>query len=66
MNQYTPIIEHPVLGRTVSSDEYERVLDHADALGIEDYFWQDGPAAVESFIPAWDNEGVREVRCELG
>ena len=27
-------------------------------VGVEDYFWQDGPAAEESFIPAFDGEGV--------
>ena len=30
----------------------------ADSLGIEDYFWQEGGAAKESFIPAFDLEGV--------
>lgn len=30
----------------------------ADSLGIEDYFWQEGGAAEESFIPAFDLEGV--------
>lgn len=58
MNQYTPLISHPVLGRPVSSAEYEVVLNHADDLGMKDYFWQDGPAAEESFIPAWNGEGV--------
>ena len=58
MNQYTPVIEHPVLGRATSEDEYETVLDFADRIGIEDYFWQDEPADAESFIPAWTGEGV--------
>ena len=58
MNQYTPVIDHPVLGRATSAAEYEAVLDFADELGIDDYFWQDGPAAAESFIPAWTGEGV--------
>ena len=58
MNQYTPVIEHPVLGRRVSAGEYEEVLDFADSLGMDGYFWQEGPAATESFIPAWDGEGV--------
>ena len=58
MNQYTPLIEHPVLGRAVSAAEYEEVLDFADSLGIEDYFWQDAPTAQESFIPAWDGTGL--------
>ena len=36
-----------------------RLLDYADSLGIEDYFWQQGGAAKESFIPAFDLTGVQ-------
>ena len=38
--------------------EYEELLDYADSLGIEDYFWQQGGAAQDSFIPAFDLTGV--------
>ena len=74
MNQYTPVLESraasgserarsaldrfPELGQRVGDEEYERVLDYADRLGIDDYFWQQGPAAQESFIPAWNGEGL--------
>ena len=64
MNQYTPVLSgaklerFPELGARVSPEDYEQLLDYADDLGIRDYFWQDGPAAEESFIPAWDCEGV--------
>ena len=64
MNQYTPVISgqalarFPELGRRVSDAEYEELLDFADSLGMRDYFWQEGPAAEESFIPAWDGTGV--------
>lgn len=67
MNQYTPTIvraadsgsttarrcleHHPELRRTVNAEEYERVLDYADSLGIEDYYWQQEDAAGEHFIP---------------
>lgn len=44
----------PELGRAVPDSEYEELLDFADALGVEDYFWQEGGAAEESFIPAFD------------
>ena len=37
------------LATTVPDSEYEQLLDFADALGVEDYFWQEG-AAEESFI----------------
>lgn len=41
----------PELATTVPDSEYEQLLDFADALGVEDYFWQEGGAAEESFIP---------------
>ena len=48
------------MGETVPNEEYERLLDYADSIGMEDYFWQEGPAAKESFIPVWDGSGVAE------
>ncbi|MFR3091433.1 MAG: hypothetical protein ACLTMP_06695 [Eggerthella lenta] len=50
----------PELAERVSDDEYELLLDYADELGVEDYFWQQGGAAEDSFIPAFDLSGVRE------
>ena len=61
MNQYTPLCDDLVrygLVGSVTSEEYEYVLDYADFLGIEDYFWQEGGADSESFIPAFDGTGV--------
>lgn len=61
MNQYTPLrgnlVRYGLEGK-VSSEEYEQVLDYADYLGIENYFWQEGGAASDSFIPAFDGTGV--------
>lgn len=61
MNQYTPLrgdlVRYGLSGK-VSNEEYESVLGHADYLGIEDYFWQEGGAATESFIPTFDGTGV--------
>ena len=60
MNQYTPLKTNsmleafPHLREKVSDKEYEEVLDFADYLGIEDYFWQTGGACEESFIPEWN------------
>lgn len=62
MSQYTPVIPNsspvlrsfPELGRALTSEEYEHVLDVADELGFEDYFWQEGDPAQESFIPDFD------------
>jgi len=66
MNQYTPVIDsdsalaarYPQLLERVSSDDYDDILTYADDLGIDDYYWQEGKAATESFIPAFDNTGV--------
>lgn len=61
MSQYTPLPgldSYPELQSRVSSEEYEELLDYADGLGIEDYYWQDGEADSESFIPAFDGTGV--------
>lgn len=63
MNQFTIVddvfdCEAYGLERVVSDEDYERVLDFADELGIEDYFWQEGGAASESFVPAFDGTGV--------
>ncbi len=75
MNQYTPALADaaatgdawaqgqlkrcPELAKRVPDSEYEELLDYADSLGIEDYFWQQGGAAKESFIPAFDLTGVQ-------
>lgn len=63
MNQFTVAdesldLEFYGLGCAISNEDYERVLDHADDLGIENYFWQEGGAASESFIPAFDGTGL--------
>lgn len=61
MGQYTPLasgLERYGLAGRVTEEEYEEVLDYADELGIEDYFWQQGDAAQESFVPEFNGEGV--------
>ncbi len=62
MNQYTPNAAMRAAGGRlagpVSDEEYERVLDHADALGFTTMYWQEGGAVDESFTPAFDTTGV--------
>lgn len=61
MNQYTPlsqVAELPPLNRKVTSREYQRVLDEALELGIEQGFFQEGETAEESFIPLFNYEGL--------
>ena len=61
MNQYTPLVnadDYPELKRKITEEEYEEVVDYAISLGIENGFIQEGETAEESFIPAFDGEGV--------
>lgn len=64
MNQYTPMPslcdsgKYPELSVKLSEKEYERVLDYAINLGIENAFIQEGETANESFIPNFNFEGV--------
>lgn len=62
MNQYTPMpgIEKqaPELARRVPAADYEKVISFALRIGIELAFRQEGEAAEESFIPAFDGAGL--------
>lgn len=66
MNQYTPMKQITEsaqwgtadLSRPVTAREYERVLDFADKIGIRQGYRQEGETAAESFIPAFDGEGL--------
>ncbi len=61
MNQYTPlphVADIPSLNRRVTNEEYERVLNFAERIGIERGFFQEGETAEESFIPPFDLEGI--------
>ena len=60
MSQFTPIAlkDYPEINRTVTRREYERLVDYALEIGITNAFIQEGDAAKDSFIPAFDCEGV--------
>nr|WP_295285346.1 radical SAM protein [uncultured Blautia sp.] len=63
MNQYTPMPamkDDPKLSRKVTDREYERLLDYALSLGLNNGFIQEGETAKESFIPEFNEEGVNK------
>ena len=60
MIQFTPIAlkDYPEINRTVTKREYERLVNYALEIGITNAFIQEGDVAKDSFIPAFDCEGV--------
>lgn len=60
MSQFTPIAlkDYPEINRTVTRREYERLVDYALEIGITNAFIQECDVAKDSFIPAFDCEGV--------
>lgn len=61
MNQYTPLVHveaWPELNRRVTRREYNRLVEYALSLGVENGFVQEGETAKDSFIPAFDYEGL--------
>ena len=50
--------KYPELNRKLTADEYDKLVDYAIDIGVENGFIQEGETAKESFIPAFDNEGV--------
>lgn len=61
MNQYTPLPQveaFPEINRKVTEEEYEELVDYAIEIGVENGFIQEGETAEESFIPAFDYEGI--------
>ena len=62
MNQYTPnercrSLAGP-LSHGITEDEYDLVVCHADEVGFENIWWQEGGTVSESFVPAFDATGV--------
>ncbi len=61
LSQYTPLSSvknHPLLYRKITKREHEKVLQYAITKGLEFGYFQERNTALESFIPAFDYEGV--------
>lgn len=52
MSQYTPMPNMKgELSRRLKADEYKKVIDYAESIGVKNAYVQDGDSASESFIP---------------
>lgn len=61
MSQFTPlphVEKYPELNRKVSRRTYERYVDYAIEIGVENGYIQEEDVALESFIPEFNGEGV--------
>ena len=64
MSQYTPLEDFvkegkfPELCRKVDRRAYDRLIDYALEIGVENAFIQEEDVAEESFIPLFDYEGL--------
>ena len=62
MNQYTPMKSigeaYPELDRKITKREYDRLVDYAIDLGVENGFIQEGGTVGESFIPDFDGRNI--------
>jgi putative pyruvate formate lyase activating enzyme len=61
MNQYTPMPQascFPEINRRLTTYEYEKVLEHAEKLGLTNCYIQYGRTASEKFIPKFDGTNV--------
>lgn len=65
MSQYTPLLdilpkgkEYDCLRRKLTHREYDKVINAALEMGVENAFFQEGEVNKESFIPDFNCEGV--------
>ena len=60
MRQYTPTVGCTCeeIARPITDKEYEEVVNYALLCGVKNMFIQDGESVSESFIPAFNYEGV--------
>ena len=52
------VAAYPEINRKVTDEEYEEIVDYARFLGMSQVYIQEGGCVGESFIPAFDYEGI--------
>ena len=61
MKQYTPLLHdgrYPELERKLRRKEYDRVVEYALEIGVQNAYIPEGGTARESFIPVFDGTGL--------
>jgi putative pyruvate formate lyase activating enzyme len=61
MSQYTPFYhsdDYPEINRRITSYEYNKILDEAIRLGLDQGFMQEKSSAKEEYTPPFDLEGI--------
>lgn len=61
MSQYTPLdglSDYPEINRRVTKREYEKLVDFALDIGVENGFTQEMGSAGRCYIPPFDGEGI--------
>ncbi|MDO5531452.1 radical SAM protein [Sutterella sp.] len=61
MNQYMPIFKacrHPEINRPLTTLEYQKVVRHANEIGVKNGFMQVGKTNEEKFIPNFNGDHV--------
>ena len=61
MSQYTPMYNASLYPETlegVKREDFERLVDYADALGLENVYTQGESSASEEYVPLFDLQGV--------
>lgn len=61
MSQYTPLTgleDYPEINRKVTGREYDRLVDFAVSLGVENGFIQERESAGQCYIPSFHGEGI--------
>lgn len=61
MSQFTPcgdLAHYPELNRRLTQEEYDAAVQHLEASGIEDGFYQELSSAKEEYIPEFDLSGI--------
>lgn len=62
MSQYTPFYhskDYPEINRRITSYEYNKVLEEAIRLGLDQGFMQEKSSAKEEYTPPFDLEGIK-------